>query len=301
MREQFQVLLEKAKSGSELAESLVKEGINSAQGVWQGMGVFRSLSALSVSDLEKDETHYLLISCPVLDSEQTQMVLFSKRVIPEGYGATNSLPKERVFHLPDLSAEERMREQLTSSLIVQEHRKEEGNLVNLATRLDMLAEEIDQETDKVSGGILLVGGLTTLINPVVGIGMMASGVLPKLGGKFAKSGVTMAGEQLRNWSQKSQQKKAEKSAVTEVARLKPTIFINPILQRLDSILTNPTGKEDPLLDKLDWSEGFPNQRYLQITAEGVNEAYEEILERKKSPLTSPVRAWVESLKELKSE
>ena len=224
MKETLGKLLKGAQSAAEMTETLAREGISSVQCGWQGMGLFRALSALSVPDLEKDETHYLLIPRPVASGEGVEFTLFSKRVIPEGYGANNSLPKERVFHLSDESVEDRLRSQLTESLIAREGESGGGDPLDLAGRLEALAEEMDKETDKVSGGMLIVGGLTTLINPVAGIGMMASGVLPKIGGKLVRSGASLAGDQLRDWSQKRMEKKVS----SEVERLKPLIFINPV-------------------------------------------------------------------------
>ena len=61
MNEHLKSLLEKAKSTGDLAEGLAKEGLRNVSSAWQGVGLFRSLSALTVADLEKDETHYLLI------------------------------------------------------------------------------------------------------------------------------------------------------------------------------------------------------------------------------------------------
>lgn len=294
MKETLGKLLKGAQSAAEMTETLAREGISSVQCGWQGMGLFRALSALSVPDLEKDETHYLLIPRPVASGEGVEFTLFSKRVIPEGYGANNSLPKERVFHLSDESVEDRLRSQLTESLIAREGESGGGDPLDLAGRLEALAEEVDKETDKVSGGMLIVGGLTTLINPVAGIGMMASGVLPKIGGKLVRSGASLAGDQLRDWSQKRMEKKVS----SEVERLKPLIFINPILQRLEAVLTNPTEQDDPLLEKLDWGEGFLYHRYLQVTAEGLGEVYEDSLKKKKGALSAPVKTWLKSLAEL---
>lgn len=295
MKANLQKLVEAAKSASEVAESLAKEGIRSVEGAWKGMGLCRSLSALEVSELEKDETHYVLVPFPGEEREEAHFVLFSKRVIAEGHGVVNSLPKERIFHLPDLQAEERLREQLTSSLTKKEETRFQERAATLAERLESLAEEVDRETDKVSGGLLLVGGVTTLLNPIAGIGILASGVLPSVGGKLAKSGASLAGDHLRDWSAKRQEKLSRKEAESEVAKLKPTVFVNPVLRTLDAALTNPTGKEDPLLEGGHFQEGFPNQRYFIVTAEAIGQVYGEVLQAKKSRLRGPVRTWLESV------
>ena len=222
-------------------------------------------------------------------------------MIPEGHGATNSLPKERVFHLPDLSAEERLREQLTLA-IAGSSKKEQGfGGMGLADRLEEIAEQVDKETEKLSGGFLLVGGLTTLINPIAGVGMIASGVLPAITGKLAKSGAAAAGGQLRDWSKKRADQKTEKAARGEVAKLKPQVFVNPVLKTLEAALTNPSGREDPLLEGKGWQEGFPNQRYFAVTAEGVGAVYENSLKDRQAPLTPAMKAWLRHLSELGDE
>ena len=301
MKKNVQKLLEKAKLTPEVVETMAKEGIRSVSGACMGMGVFRSLSALSVSDLEKDETHYLLVPVPGSKLREREFVLFSKRVIPEGYGAMNSLPKERVFHLPDLSAEAHLRKQLASSFVEEQNHEGGGKVVELADRLEKLAEEIDKETDKVSGGILLVGGVTTLLNPLAGIGILASGVLPSIGGKIAKTGASAAGEQLRGWSRERQKDKSEKDAKTKVSRLKPQVFVNPVLHKLETVLTNATGQEDPLLESGTSASDFPNQRYFLMTAEGVTEVYEGLPSEKSSPLSSAIKSWLQHFGEIAKE
>ena len=298
VNEHLKGLLEKAKSAGDLAEGLAKEGLRNVSSAWQGVGLFRSLSALTVADLEKDETHYLLIPFFGDEAATSAFVLFSKRVIPEGHGATNSLPKERIFHLSDLSAEERLREQLTLAIAVSGKKKQGTGVVELADRLEALAEQVDQETEKLSGGFLLVGGLTTLLNPIVGVGMMASGILPAITGKLTKSGAAAAGGQLRDWSEKRANQKSEKSARGEVAKLKPQVFVNPILKELEAVLTNPTGREDPLLEGKGWQEGFPNHRYFAVTAEGVGAVYEDCLKDRQSPLSPAIKAWLKHLAEM---
>lgn len=299
MKSALQDLLKGAKSAAEVTEALAREGMNSVETGLRGMGLCRSLSALSVAELERDETHYLLIPSPSLRKEVVEFSLFSKRVIPEGYGVNNSLPKERVFHLSDLSVEERLRSQLKDSLVLAGMDNADRGALDFADRLELLAQEVDQETEKVSGGILIVGGLTTLINPVAGIGMMASGVLPRIGGKLARSGASLAGDQLRGWSEKTGLKRLERKAESEIKRLKPQIFINPVLKRLEALLSNAEDSGDPLLEGYEPVRHFPQMRYLQVTIEALAEVYRDELVASRSSLTKPARAWVQSLVEMR--
>jgi hypothetical protein len=140
--------------------------------------------------------------------------------------------------------------------------------------------------------------VTALLNPVAGVGILASGLLPSVGGKLAKSGASIAGDRLRDWSRKRQHKKLAREAEVEVSRLKPQVFVNPVLKKLEMILSNPSGEEDPLLDEAFEGQSSSSTRYFRVTAEGVSHVYEHLLKEKKGPFSPAVKAWLQHLVEI---
>lgn len=277
---------------------MLEQGIQSVESASRGLDLFGSLSALTVEGLERDETHYLLV--PRAESAEGYS-LFSKRVIPVGFGSENSLPKVRVFHLPDEAAEARIRDQFYQVTVQEELAKEGAGSSGVADRLEQFAREVDRETEKMSGGLLLIGGALTFLNPLVGVGLLAGGVLPALGGKVAKAGVGFAGDRLRSLAEERARKKSAKSAAKEVRRLKPEVFVNPILRKLEVLVTNATDQEDPLLEFTDPLAGFPSHRYFAVTLEAVTEVYAGELDGRKKRKTTPLLGWLRHLKDLREE
>ena len=91
-------------------------------------------------------------------------------MLPPDCGTTNSLPKVRVFHVPDKAARKLLEEKLAATIATAalEQSPEE---VTFADRLENLGEAIDRESEKVSNGLLIVGGVVALANPLIGVGI----------------------------------------------------------------------------------------------------------------------------------
>ncbi len=80
-----------------------------------------------------------------------------------------TLPKRRVLHLPCLEAEAMLR-----SLLIRQAQTEElskpSQGKSMGDRARELADYIDVLDDRIFGGVLLIGGLVAIFNPLAGAG-----------------------------------------------------------------------------------------------------------------------------------
>jgi hypothetical protein len=293
MKPFLQKLVETASDAKVLAASIGQAGIQYVQGLLGGIPFISSISALSLQNVDRDETHYLLIPFP--DGTHPYTV-FIKRVIPEGMGITNSLPRARIFHVPDESGRKLIERELISKALTDRDVPADSRF---ADRLDLLANEIDRETAKISGGLLLIGGAVAFINPILGAGIAAKGLLPSVGAKASKAGIGYVSEKLRKWNQSATEARITKEAQQEVKRLKPELFHNPLLQSVDALLTNPNAAYDPFFAGRNWIAEFPSHRYFKVTVDGIAQTYNGVSEWEKCPsLSNTARQWIIHLIEL---
>lgn len=291
MKPLLQTLLETASDARVLAASIGQAGIQYAQGLLGGIPLISSISALS--SVDRDETHYLLIPFPCDTHPYT---VFIKRVIPEGIGTTNSLPRARIFHVPDKSGRELIERELISQALTDADASDPSQF---AERLEILANEIDRETARISGGLILIGGAVAFINPLLGAGIAAKGLLPSVGAKASKAGIGYLTEKLRKWNQSATEARITKDAQRDVKRLKPELFHNPLLQSVDALVTNPNATYDPFFAERNWIAEFPSHRYFKVTVDGIAQTYNDASGwRKCASLSNTARQWITHLIEL---
>ena len=88
----------------------------------------------------------------------------------------------------------------------------------------------------------------------------------------------------------------------EVKKLKPELYLNPLLVQLEEAVATPDEHHDPLLANPDLVQDFPNTRYLRVTSQAILSVYEEALKRKQPPeslnLHDSDLAWFDHLREL---
>ena len=149
------------KATDELAVgySIVKEKVN-------GLPIFISLEkSEKYDDIQYDEKHYFVI--PYQLSEY-KFALHTMRCLPNSVPEINNLPKRRIFHFPNERSEVMLKEYLRQSAeeIVRDRSKDNPN------SLEYLANEIDSLDKKLTYGMLLVGGLAAIVNPLLGAGIV---------------------------------------------------------------------------------------------------------------------------------
>jgi hypothetical protein len=280
-----------ADAGS-LARSIADSGLRSVNEVFMNMRIFSALTASSAENTEHDETHYILVPLP---GTQGKHAVYTKRVLPPDTGAVNSLPKSRIFHVADEAGKTHLEQQLIANLVSDRSVQTSANS-ELADTLDKLADQIDGEIDKISGGLILIGGVVALVNPLLGVGIAAKALLPSIGAKASKAGAGYVGNMIRNWNLTQAQSKLRKEATTEVRRLKPVIYPNPVLRSLDAIVTNPNTDYDPAFDRRNWIDHFEPPHYYLATVEAIQEVYKTSFDFKETGIHQQSHvSWIKSL------
>jgi len=265
-------LMNGAADAGSLARSIAESGLRSVSEVFRGTKIFGALSASSVENVDYDETHYVLV--PLLGMERNYAI-YTKRVLPPGIGVTNSLPKARIFHVPDETGKELLEQELAASIVLDKEKDHVGSS-ELADTLEKLADKIDRETNKMSGGLLLIGGLVAVVNPLMGLSLVAKGLLPSVGAKASKVGAEYLGNKLRDWKKSSAMSRLQKDVSKEVQNLKPQIYSNPIVRSLEAIATNPSADFDPVFDRRNWIDEFQPTYYYVVTLEAIREVYKDV-------------------------
>ncbi|MCP3918801.1 MAG: hypothetical protein GY711_24910 [bacterium] len=234
-------------------------------------------------DVDRDETHYFLIPSPFTEAGYA---LYSARRLPPGTATVNDLPRLRVFHLPGEGSETAL-----VDLVIAARQAESSAAAtapapggpSLADRLEFVADEIDRHERKVTGGILLIGGAVAIANPVLGVGIAAKAIFPSLGAIASREGLKLAGDKLRDWTQRRQTQReeeddiaAEQMARKEFAGTPVTSIVNPVLRNLELALRTSGAQFDPSFDA-DFVtfdvEGWNERELFQLTVQAITESY----------------------------
>jgi len=266
------------KSASSLAEkaidevsqkfSLVKEMIN-------GIPFFVSAEKTDKYGEEQyDERHYFVI--PFMLNEY-HIALHSMRCLPKGVPEINDLPKRRIFHFPNEYSEALVKKVLidgAKGIVEQNYDPNEHTLINLANDIDALDK-------KLTYGMLFVGGMAALVNPVVGVGIAAKALTPGVAGLLNKYGLRPAGEKLSKSELEKKVKEAESTVLKDFESASTLQVINPILQELELALNTTQNEHDPLVD-FDMSNGSINElddeRWRDLTETAIYHVYKEVID-----------------------
>lgn len=239
---------------------------------------------------DRDETHYCLIPDP---SEPNGYSLYRTRVLPDGVGPENDLPKARIFQIPAEGTGSHLTE-LLSKEIKEEHLKTADFDSPLANRLDAVANEIDRQSNLVSGGLLLIGGAIAIANPLLGVGIAAKSLLPGLGSKLSTHGIKHASDWLKSKNSKSLESDAEKMAQSKVRKLKPEIRINPVTQLLEKSIHSKENDFDPSLESASLFKDISTVSDIRIGALAILAVYEKTDESK---LSNNSKNWIKELQD----
>jgi hypothetical protein len=216
-------------STAEKLTSEVSSGIELVKGAIDGLPVLMSFERSSDYDVKFDEKHYFII--PYKCSE-VGFSLHTMRHLPISVPEINDLPKRRVFHFPNPYYEASLREHMLHSARELVEEQSSGRL----NTLEKLANDIDALDSKLTYGMLLVGGLAAIANPVVGIGIAAKALLPSATGLLTKYGLRPVGEKFSQSQFNKEIKGAELSVSKEFSESNTIKVVNPILQELEIAL-----------------------------------------------------------------
>ena len=239
---------------------------------------------------ERDETHYFLIPSPEATGGYA---LFRTRILPDGIGPENDLPKARIFQLPAQGTTEHLI-RLLSAELQDKHLQKTDPESPLATRLESIADEIDKQSNRVSGGLLLIGGAIAISNPLLGVGIAAKSLLPSLGSKLSVHGVKHASSWLRSRNTQAQNSKAQKSAQSEIKKLKPEVRLNPVTQILEQALHSQKSDFDPTLES---SALFDTTEQIDDISLGAKAILTVFDSQQNHSLPKPIQSWIKNLRD----
>lgn len=261
-------IVDKASEEFTSSYSIVKEKVN-------GLPIFISAEQSAKYDnIEYDEKHYFVIP---YELSEYKFALHTMRCLPNGVPETNNIPKRRVFHFPDEHAEEMLKAYMRQSTEEMVKAKNDNN----PNTLESLANEIDALDKKLTYGMLLVGGLAAIANPLLGAGIAAKALLPSVGGLLNKYGLRATGEKLNKYQLEKSLRVAEERIAKEFAGANTLRVVNPILQELALALRTTEVVHDPLTDA-NLADGsiieLNDERWRELTELAICHVYKEVYE-----------------------
>tara|TARA_R110000737_G_C14623611_1_gene494123 strand:- start:1512 stop:2420 length:909 start_codon:yes stop_codon:yes gene_type:complete len=256
------------KATEELSSSysIVKEKVN-------GLPIFVSAeNSDKYDDIQYDEKHYFVIP---YELSEYKFALHTMRCLPNAVPEINNLPKRRVFHFPNEHSEEMLKGYMRQS--AEEMVRGNGNL----NSLEALANQIDSLDNKLTYGMLLVGGLAAIVNPLLGVGIAAKALLPSVSGLLNKYGLRPTGERLAKHQLEKSIKEAEEHIAKEFEAANTLQVINPILQELELLLRTTESQHDPLTGPNLADGSIPEldgERWRELTEVAICHVYKEAYE-----------------------
>ena len=227
--------LEKTKkavsSGVESLKSEFDSGMNIVKDVVGGLPVLVSMERSESSSIKWDEKHYFVI--PNHTSE-AGFSLHTMRSLPPSVLEVNDLPKRRIFHFPNEHYEGTLRKYMLNAA---RNMAYESSSQNKST-LEKLADDIDSLDSKLTYGMLFVGGIAAIFNPLIGAGIAVKALLPSISGVLAKHGLKPIGEKATKSQIEKQAKEAE-AAKVKAGNIKPLTWAKPTFE-LDSTEADAT-------------------------------------------------------------
>ena len=287
MKKLWDPIVETAEDVQRVASRMIDDGVEFFRG---HLGKIQLLSASNVvvgaGDEDRDEQHYFLVPNR---GEECGYCLYSMRVLPDGIGPENDLPKARVFQIPSEGAEGRLVELLLGELEAEALKK--VDLASpLADRLEVVAEEIDRQSNLLSGGLILVGGVVAIANPLLGVGIAAKALIPGLGSKLSVHGMKHVSDWFRGRRESSVKEDAKKDARKAVSKVKPELRVNAVLGLLERALSSEDC--DPGTESLHLLDDLSQVGDYRLGVEAVTTIYQkEDLEQ----LRPEIRDWLKSL------
>ncbi len=272
MKSLFNKATELATTVSGTLTTKVSEGISLFSQTVSGLQVFASSERSAQFETEYDEKHYFVIP---LNLSDTGFALHTMRCLPESALEINSLPKRRVFHFPNEHYESALREHLVKA--AQDLAIE--NTSTSKSSLETLANDIDSLENKLTYGMLLIGGVAAVFNPIVGVGIAAKAVTPGVVGLMTKYGLRPLGAKMSTSSIEKSIKDAEKDVLRQFTESTTLRVTNPILQELELALRTNQDEHDPLIDPNLSNGSIPelnNERWRDLTERAMWHVYRDL-------------------------
>ncbi|MFK3869647.1 hypothetical protein [Pseudoalteromonas rhizosphaerae] len=263
----------KLKSTSNKVFDEFNKGYVFAKEKIDGLPIFMSFERFGTqTPTSFDEKHYFVI--PFALSEH-QFALHTMRYLPNGVPEINNLPKRRIFHFPNEHAEAGLRHYMLNSAdaIMRDQALGQTN------SLQSLANDIDALDKKLTYGMLLVGGLAAIANPLVGASIAAKAMLPSITGLLNKYGVRASANKLSQYQLEKEIKAAQSNIIAEFEAANTLQLINPILQELELTLRTTEAEHDPI-SSFNLADGslseFNDDKWRELTEVAICHVYKDV-------------------------
>ena len=145
--------------------------------------------------------------------------------------------------------------------------------------LESLANDIDALDTKLTYGMLLVGGVTAIVNPLLGIGIAAKALLPGVSSLTSKYALRPMGEKQTKANIDKATQVAQQQVLHEFHEASTVKVINPILQELELALNTTEAEHDPLFDPNLADGSLPeldSNRWRELTESAIFNVYQDI-------------------------
>lgn len=235
--------------------------------------VIVSLERSEPQDVQYDEKHYFVIPNHTCD---IGFSLHTMRSLPSGSPEINDLPKRRVFHFPNEHYEGALRLHMVEtarSMAIDTNS-------NTQSTLEKLADDIDAMDSKLTYGMLAVGALAAIFNPLIGAGIALKAVLPSISGMLSRHGLKPLGEKATRAQIEQKAKQAEEHVLAQFAAATTLKVTNPILNELEFALRTNEQEHDPLHDPNLANASLPALEHCDwrhLTEVAISHVYKEIL------------------------
>lgn len=263
------------ESAAEKAISKLSSGISLVTETVNGLPITISLEkSATFMDEKYDEKHYFIVPFVISD---VGFALHTMRCLPHGIPEINQLPKRRIFHFPNEHSEAALKAYMLEST-------REIVTVTKGTHissLESLANGIDELDKKLGYGMLLVGGMAAIFNPLLGAGIAAKSLLPGIATLLNKHGLRPVGEKLSKAQLTNEVRKAEEKVAAEFSASTTIKVVNPVLQELEYALRTDEKQHDPLIDPNFAKGNVPelnNTRWRELTETAVYHIYRDVYE-----------------------
>lgn len=218
-----------------------------------------------------DEKHYFLVPDPKSEKSYS---LYVMRCLPEGVPPINNLPKRRLLHLPSEHALPMLHDVMMDE-ISQDIKDTPRKRSQIENNLVDLVDEIDKLDSQVFKGVLLIGGLVAMVNPLAGATVAMKAMVPAAGMIASKHGLKFASDKMTNMDISRKIKKAEKDLQKQFKESSTSQMINPVLKFLDQ----PPKRETWMMERekfkfactdFDFSQG-DQIRFMDLTRQAIED------------------------------
>ena len=149
----------------------------------------------------------------------------------------------------------------------------------ISTKLDEIVDAIDKIDEKAFHGVLLVGGLVALVNPVAGAVVAAKAIVPSVGVFVSKFGLKLASGTVSTIDLSNRVKAAEKEVLKQFQGASTIDVINPVLLEFDAAVCRGQKIELPLKFDAGNTElaSEDTERFLSLTYTAICNSYADMI------------------------